>query len=959
MSKKLFLLISFVVVLGLVGSAAAVTKNWTGAVSTDWFDGGNWDPEGVPERGWDTYTGDEVIIDGGKPNYPVISTTDPCATCKKLQLGTIVDSGDAYLTIESGGELTVRSYDIGIGNQTIVLGKANGTNGYLTMTGGTINMVDGEQFEIGGRSSWGEGTFDMTGGKVNNGNITLPGFGGEGTSVLNLDGGVIDCNDFGWPADTRGGTLNLYSGTIICDYLGFHSGGYFNLYGGEIHSFTWKMYGNYGGFDIYDGVWYNYTQGLPDGDQRRMTYDVRYYTNSLNDEGGYCIVTYGGRGNVAIEWTNMNDPCNPVVEGDLTALMDYTDANTYDPNIHWWVRADFDSDLAYWENPADTYAGASPEQTLHWTPAYTGNATHHDVYFGTSFDDVNDASIGDDPNNVYFGRRDTNSITRVEYNPAGILVMGPTYYWRIDEVNDAELGSPWKGDIWSFSISYVSIDNFESYANDTELKVEWKDYYDSENSTWCFAASRDDQALDSRSMYLTCMNGSPAYYAEVWHNFAQDQDWSPAGTDARLLAMSYYGKINNEDAGIYMKLKDSLGTEATQWISKDPNTCKVASWTEAILSLNGFGGVDMSKISRVTIGVGLDPPVQTGTSQIWVDNVRLYLPRCDTSYLRAPGDINGNCTTDFSDLNIMVAQGSWLVSNLADVEVIAPVGDPCLWYKFDGNSVDSSGNGYDGTVTDPCDPNYVTGQIGQALVFNGSTIEPTHVDVPLGFLSTIDREITVSVWLNSPLSGTQTVFAGEPNEGAWGERILYLTLLGDTADVFIGNETYADPNGAADSLSRGTGTDEFVDLWTHWAVTKDCDANEMAIYVNGEMLTSESYHLNGGSYNVAIAGIYSFLLGCNVTHDNPYEGMIDDFRVYDYALSHGEILALAGEPVASTFSQPFSRLLMTSANINLYDDVAVDVIDFKDYAVLANTWLQWWIYGDYPDGIYRPAGYQP
>ncbi|KPK37788.1 MAG: hypothetical protein AMJ65_13800 [Phycisphaerae bacterium SG8_4] len=32
------------------------------------------------------------------------------------------------------------------------------------------------------------------------------------------------------------------------------------------------------------------------------------------------------------------------------------------------------------------------------------------------------------------------------------LVPGTTYYWRIDEVNDSEPNSPWKGKIWSFSI---------------------------------------------------------------------------------------------------------------------------------------------------------------------------------------------------------------------------------------------------------------------------------------------------------------------------------------------------------------------------------------------------------------------------------------------------------------------------------------------------------------------------
>jgi hypothetical protein len=32
------------------------------------------------------------------------------------------------------------------------------------------------------------------------------------------------------------------------------------------------------------------------------------------------------------------------------------------------------------------------------------------------------------------------------------LVPGTTYYWRIDEINDDEPDSPWKGSIWSFSV---------------------------------------------------------------------------------------------------------------------------------------------------------------------------------------------------------------------------------------------------------------------------------------------------------------------------------------------------------------------------------------------------------------------------------------------------------------------------------------------------------------------------
>ncbi len=32
------------------------------------------------------------------------------------------------------------------------------------------------------------------------------------------------------------------------------------------------------------------------------------------------------------------------------------------------------------------------------------------------------------------------------------LVRGTTYYWRVEEVNDAEPNSPWKGSVWRFTI---------------------------------------------------------------------------------------------------------------------------------------------------------------------------------------------------------------------------------------------------------------------------------------------------------------------------------------------------------------------------------------------------------------------------------------------------------------------------------------------------------------------------
>ncbi|MHC4725673.1 MAG: hypothetical protein ACYS17_00445 [Planctomycetota bacterium] len=76
-------------------------------------------------------------------------------------------------------------------------------------------------------------------------------------------------------------------------------------------------------------------------------------------------------------------------------------------------------------------------------------AVSHDVYFGDNFDDV-DAGA----ESVFVGNQGATFLVvgfpGFPY-PDG-LVPGTTYYWRVDEVNETEPNSPWKGDIWSFSI---------------------------------------------------------------------------------------------------------------------------------------------------------------------------------------------------------------------------------------------------------------------------------------------------------------------------------------------------------------------------------------------------------------------------------------------------------------------------------------------------------------------------
>ncbi len=102
-------------------------------------------------------------------------------------------------------------------------------------------------------------------------------------------------------------------------------------------------------------------------------------------------------------------------------------------------------------SPADGVQYEATWANLSWRSG--SFAVSHDMYFGTSFDDVNDGAEG-----VFVGNLATTSQVVGFFGfpaPEG-LVPGTTYYWRVDEINEADPNSPWKGDVWSFWIPPTS-----------------------------------------------------------------------------------------------------------------------------------------------------------------------------------------------------------------------------------------------------------------------------------------------------------------------------------------------------------------------------------------------------------------------------------------------------------------------------------------------------------------------
>ncbi len=128
---------------------------------------------------------------------------------------------------------------------------------------------------------------------------------------------------------------------------------------------------------------------------------------------------------------------------------------------------------------------------LNWSPG--GFAVSHDVYFGDNFDDVNNGAEG-----TFLGNQLEMFIV-VGFPgfafPNG-LVPGTTYYWRIDEVNDTEPNSPWKGDVWSFTIpprtAYAPDPTDGAESVDPDVQLSWTGGFGSKLHTVYFGDNFED-----------------------------------------------------------------------------------------------------------------------------------------------------------------------------------------------------------------------------------------------------------------------------------------------------------------------------------------------------------------------------------------------------------------------------------------------------------------------------------
>ncbi|MFC1766368.1 sugar-binding protein, partial [Planctomycetota bacterium] len=147
------------------------------------------------------------------------------------------------------------------------------------------------------------------------------------------------------------------------------------------------------------------------------------------------------------------------------------------PKPVYFAEPIFKDVIAYGPSPIDTAVDQTRETTLAW---WAGEfAASHDIYFGEDLDTVSNAT----KTSSEYQRTDPVDGMFGGFDP-GLLTIGKTYYWRIDEVNDLDPNSPWKGNVWSFTVAdFLVVDDFESYNNDPDQVYKtWEDGWDDDNN---------------------------------------------------------------------------------------------------------------------------------------------------------------------------------------------------------------------------------------------------------------------------------------------------------------------------------------------------------------------------------------------------------------------------------------------------------------------------------------------
>ncbi len=221
------------------------------------------------------------------------------------------------------------------------------------------------------------------------------------------------------------------------------------------------------------------------------------------------------------------------------------------------------------------------------------------------------------------------------------------------------------------------------------------------------------------------------------------------------------------------------------------------------------------------------------------------------------------------------------------------------YWSFNGKDIsgttayDRSGAGNTGTLTNG--PAITEGKLGQALSFDGSN---DYITVKTSSLISASSALTVSAWVKTSLTAdNQNIYT--ENNVTNGYLVHQVSILNTGKVVY---DTYT-PSGGG--LNSATSVNDGV--WHHITVTRAVD-DTTSIYIDGTLDISGSvadYDAGFSVDNVSIGRRHNTV---TPSQDDYFSGLMDEVRIYNRALSAGEVKGLydvgQSDKVNSSASQP-------------------------------------------------------
>jgi hypothetical protein len=447
-------------------------------------------------------------------------------------------------------------------------------------------------------------------------------------------------------------------------------------------------------------------------------------------------------------------------------------------------------------------------------------------------------------------------------------------------------------------------------------------YYSPDGSAWTQLGDLTSVAM-STPMYigLAVTSHEPGVQCEaVFSNVTSDG--TGPWTDQDI------GLTSNEAERMYVAIANNNGTTGTVYYddneNQDPNATLIDDWTEWNIDLKDFKdqGINLADVNSIAIGFGdRDNPVAGGAGKVYFDDIRLYQERYVPDKVEPfTADFTGDGVVDFADLEIMV--GDWLDGDYT-IPATTPQ-DPLSWWKLDNNASDTTG-GNSGTLRG--NPTYIAGKFGQAINLDGDDY------VDLGNPASLDfstGDWTISAWIKTTQSGTGdenkgTVYAkgGDQTDG-----IRCTLALNESQSGMMTLTT--DDNDAKRQATASTAVND--DAWHHVVGMRSGD--ELRVYVDGVLegtaTAPAGYDLSGTSQHKAYIGVITD--NRDATLAKYFNGLIDDVRIYGYALSDTDLMSVSG---LTELYYP----LTSSANVSDDEPQNSKQVNFKDFAILADEWL--------------------